>query len=315
MVDTVNVNELNVRLSNLSLAKRRWLEQRLRASPGKGGPVAKKRPAIVQLQAGSGELPLYFINFGPFEIRLAQMIGIGHSIFGIEIPCPVSWRDAAANNETAALPTTEQLVAPFVAELSAHVRSSPCVLAGYSFQGVMAFEAAHQLQRLGVKVKVVMLVDTWLKNPPLLYKAWGKLRQDWIKALGAVSKRTFRCSSFADLSAQFDEQGPLPWALLHRLYHNARLSYHPRLLDCHGVLFRADPKGDEYQEYLRAFDGSLGWKDLFAKGLEIKLITGDHFTMDQESLARKMIEVIDRYSREKAVRSGSERQNDCFRSV
>jgi non-ribosomal peptide synthetase component F len=50
----------------------------------------------------------------------------------------------------------------------------------------------------------------------------------------------------------------------------------------------------------RAYDDSLGWKDLFAKGLEIISVTGDHHTMMSEShrltLARKMTEVLNRYS-------------------
>ena len=144
--------------------------------PGRGGSIA----------SGSGELPVYFIYAGPTEILLAQTMGIGHSIFGIEMPWPLSWRDAAVNNKTAALPTMEQLVAPFVAALSAHVGSSPCVLAGYSFAGVMAFEAAHQLQRLGGKVEMVMLLDTKLKRPPPLYVAWSKLSQGWKQTLDKV---------------------------------------------------------------------------------------------------------------------------------
>ena len=133
MSDIENANELKARLSALSPAKRAWLEQRLRKSLKKG-PI-DERVTVVQLQVGSGKLPVYFINAGPIEIRLAQTMGVGHSIFAIEMPWPLSWHDAAANNKTAVLPTMEQMVAPFVAALSAHVRSSPCVLAGYSFGG------------------------------------------------------------------------------------------------------------------------------------------------------------------------------------
>ena len=110
MIDSENANELKARLSALSPAKRAWLEQRLRKSLKKG-PIGE-RAAVVQLQVGSGKLPLYFINAGPIEIRLAQTMGAGHSIFAIEMPWPLSWHDAAANNKAAALPTMEQMVAP-----------------------------------------------------------------------------------------------------------------------------------------------------------------------------------------------------------
>jgi aspartate racemase len=304
-------------------------------------PIVKKQlPSVVQLRAGSPKLPLYFIGAGPWEIRLAQLIGVEHSVFGVEFPWPLSWRDAAAHNETAALPTLDQFVAPLVAALSDHVRSSPCVLAGYSFQGAMAFEAAHQLQRLGVKVKMVMLLDTWLNHPDArsrwrrLLDTQDKLRRRWIRvraerSVESIGSRllfycwilakctekisrilvkcteriyqSFRRSSFTDLSPQFDEQGvPVPWPLVRRLYDNARKCYNPRPLDCHGVLFRADPNGEKYQEYVHEFEDSLGWKGLFAKGLEVNLITANHYTIIGESLARKMTEVLDDYLDERS---------------
>ena len=98
-----------------------------------------------------------------------------------------------------------------------------------------------------------------------------------------------------------DEQNnPLPWELVARLYEKAGNSYDFRLLDSHGVLFRAS----QDEEDLRAYDGGLGWENLFAKGLEIISVTGNHLTMvRQEShtltLARKMTEVLRRYSMSK----------------
>ena len=82
-----------------------------------------------------------------------------------------------------ALPTIEELAAPFVAALSTHAQTSPFVLAGHSTMGMVAFEVAHQLQRLGAKVELVILLDTWLKRPPRRYvmrtKTWAKLLDCW----------------------------------------------------------------------------------------------------------------------------------------
>ena len=138
-----------------------------------------RHPAVVQLRAGSGKLPVYFIYAGPPEIGLAQMIGDGHSIFGIEVPWPLSWREAATNNQADLLPTMEQLIAPFVSILTAHVGATPCVLAGYSFAGLMAFESAHQLRRLGGHVELVILLDTYLKDPSPFSRAWYNFPRTW----------------------------------------------------------------------------------------------------------------------------------------
>jgi thioesterase domain-containing protein len=344
MINTENANELKVRLSALSPAKRAWLEQRLRKSLKKA-PIGESA-AVVQLQVGSGELPVYFINSGPIEICLAQKIGAGHSIFAIEMPWPVSWHDAAANNETAALPTMEQMVAPFVAALSTHVGSSPCVLAGYSFGGVMAFEAARQLQRLGGTVEMVMLLDTGVNRNAPLYRARGKLRQGWKHTLNEMraqrsvdlidsplgawltfwsilvngTKRILRFLS--RLSSELRSLTSLEQSVLLQL--KVLKSYKLRVLDCHGVLFRADAIGEKYP---REGDGSLGWKGLFGKGLEIIPMTGNHVSMVQDemhrlTLARKVTEVIGRYSISKdstqsvgghMVRSRSDGRNGSFR--
>src|SRR5436853_7729022 len=105
-----------------------------------------------------------------------------HAVFGLEAPWPLAWRDAVARNRRCAFPTMEQLVAPYVAALSAHAGASPCVLAGHSFAGLMAFEAAHQFQRQGGKVEMVILLDTWA-TPPIPHRvAWHQWRQNWKQA-------------------------------------------------------------------------------------------------------------------------------------
>jgi thioesterase domain-containing protein len=288
-------------------------------------------PPVVQLQEGKAETPLYFLGAEPPEFRLAQLMGPGHSIFGVEVPWPLAWRNAAANNETSNLPTMEQLVAPAVAALSAHSRSSPCVLAGYSFGGLIAFEAAHQLRAQGIKVEMVILLDSQTKYPPPHRVAWEKLRNDWkrspkgrstdrtsqsigsrlrgswpiirwmlvkeIKRLG----RYFLQAVLRDpgqITSKRDEQGkPLHFGLILRVWLNAAESYRLRPLDCRGVLFRADPKEEAPA---RALDGSLGWNGLFSRGLEIISIPGDHITIlrhEQHSLtlARKMNELLNRF--------------------
>ncbi len=69
---------------------------------GKGDlvPSKRRRPPVVLLQEGAG-VPLYFLNAGLVDFRLAQLMGAGHRIYGVEIPWPAAWRRAAAKNESA----------------------------------------------------------------------------------------------------------------------------------------------------------------------------------------------------------------------
>jgi thioesterase domain-containing protein len=338
-----NKKELNGRLSALSPAQRAWLEQRLQKSAG-DRPIGKRRPAVIELQAGGDKLPMYFIYAGPDEIQLAQMMGAERSIFGIDVPWPLSWRDAVTNNEIAALPTMDQLVAPYVDALSAHLGSSPCVLAGHCFAGLIAFEMAHQLRRRGAEVKMVILMDSpagFLRPHQI---AWHKLREDWrgtsngletnrssrsiksflsqlwqtswwlllmeanaVRSVFNPSRSAFNPATPTDLGAGLtalvDEEGmPLDWSMVEQLYMRAMMSCRRRSLNSRGILFRTEPEGERrvFGFYPRLVYRSLGWENLFTKGLEIIPMTGDHLTMIREEphrlfLAQKMKEVLKRY--------------------
>jgi len=314
------------------------LEQLARVIDGRK-PISKRLPAVIQLREGRAELPVYFIYAGPDEFGLAQTIATGQPVFGIEVPLLLAWRNAAANLDISALPTMEQLVAPYVAALRSHVGSSTCVLAGFSFAGVMAFEAARQLQERGGAVEAVLLFDSCAI--PTHQIAWRTLRQNWRQALnllpadrpsqsngsrltalshlilwilGNETKRLMRETDWLlpfhtwlrwifnrtaglEPTALLDEQGtPLNWRIIEQLYNKASKTQSLRRLDCRGILFQADP---EDQTHPLARDGSLGWENLFAGGLEIIPVPGDHVTMIREEshklmLSRDLNEVLSR---------------------
>jgi thioesterase domain-containing protein len=297
---------------------------------GKREPIpVERRPVVVQLKKGTAETSVYFIGAALGEYHLAQLICSQLSIFGVEVPWPSAWRIAAMKKDTSALPTMEQLVAQHVAAISVHTRSSPCVLAGISFAGLMAFEAAHQLNEKGGKVEMVILLDAQAKYPAPHEVAWQKLQNDWKPELSQRStdrasqtiasrlggswsilqwmlanemKRLGRrilqttTGDLGPLTPRFDDLGvPLHWALVERLYSNALKTYRLRCLDCHGALFRADPRTEGPA---RALDGSLGWGKLFSRGLEIIEVIGDHGTMLEKPhslvLAGAMSELMNR---------------------
>ncbi len=273
----------------------------------------KQSSTVIQMAEGGTEPPVYFINPELREFRVAREMGEGRAVFGIETRWPLAWRSALADNRKTDYPTLEQVVSPYVAALSAHARSSPCVIAGYSLSGLMAFEAARQFQKLGGKVELVILIDA-LGPPPNPFKfAWHIWRQSWKQPANRLSidktlqsfdsrvrgpwrtgwwllgKAKNRLWSYLnrpetgpetgiDRPSHFiDEHGmPLPWSLLIRLCNEIDETYRPTSLDSRGVLFRAT-RGQ--QVAVRTYDETLGWKDLFTRGLEIIQIPGDHFSI------------------------------------
>ena len=281
---------------------------------------------IVSLQKGQTGLPVYFIYAGPSEFRIARHMGDSHAVFGIAARWPLAWRNAVSDNRTSDFPSMEQMVAPYVASLSAHVGSSACVLAGFSYAGRIAFEAAHQLQRLGGKVELVILIDSQIRPPNPYQLAWQIWRQDWTQpSSGLATTRIFqslgsrvrnswhttrwlfekvknRLWSYFDrtnaeldiLTGIQDEQGmPLPWGLLDRLYNEIDKDYTLRSLDSRGALFRTSELDGKLAAY--ALDEALGWENLFTQGLEIIPIAGDHSSIWGETMptiARQMDRVI-----------------------
>jgi thioesterase domain-containing protein len=298
---------------------------------GKRVPLqAAPRPFVVQLREGNRKTPVYFIGNGLVEYNLAQSVSSDCAIFAVEIPWPAAWHDACARNLAEGLPTTEQMVASYVEAISAHRLSSRCVLAGYSFCGVMAFEAAHQLSPRGIQVETVILLDVAVTFPSLRDATWQKLREIWrhtsqpaVKNQSAESAAARLASSWSiirwmihakikgwtgglvdavkrpppKLTVKLDDLGrPLHMPVLQRLYDNAMESYRPRRFDCRGVLFRAELR-DEGPSW--SLDMGLGWEGLFGQGLEVISVPGNHQTMmrDQrhlQALARELSVLLNR---------------------
>jgi amino acid adenylation domain-containing protein len=284
-----------------------WSEQPQRTSATK---ISKRdrRSAVIPLREASGELPLYFIGPEPAIVHFAETMDTGSSIFVVETPLPVS-RHAIASRNNTTLPSIEQLASPFVTALSAHAQNAPFALAGHSTMGIVAFEVAHQLQRLGARVELIILLDTWLKRPSKLYVYWEKLLDCWKQRPGGAqeerpmkliglrlrdtllifwsmlakgTKKIFLMFNpdLGTVTTVLDEQGvPLEYGLIDRVYANAENAYHARILDCPGKLFVAS-SDDERVE--REYDEFFGWRNLFSKGLEIVSVPGDHLSMIRE---------------------------------
>ena len=283
----------------------------------------RQEPAVIQLQAGHDEIPLYFIYAGPDEFQLARLMGTHRPIFGIQVPWPLRWRQAVAHNQLSSFPTMDEFVAPFVKALSAHVGSAPFMIAGHSFAGIIAFEAAHQLQMRGAKVDTVIIIDKWWRYPNPFLVAWENVRRCWTEAqpdpkpsfvrltlnrclrtaliiwwpLKLTAKEVLPSLSPGELTTTFDEEGvPVRWGLMARLYSRLEQNLKPRVLDCRGIIFRTDFM--DHHHSVRVLDEGLGWQGLFSRGLESISVSGDHisiFRQNNQLLASMINKVLERH--------------------
>jgi thioesterase domain-containing protein len=280
------------------------------------GHHLRPRPRALRLQPGHAGPPLYFIGAGPVEIRIAKLIGKGRAIFGTDVPMPMAWRRAMANADRAAWPTMEQLGALHGDVVLAHAGTSPCVVAGYSFQGKVVIEAARALQRAGGNPALVLLIDSraWTGTVHGIGQTvWRNLRSTWrgfatgkaedtryIESLSAPlrnswyllrwllaqappgMKRPFaRARSpnayIDDANGFVDEEGtPVGLANMHLFFRILMMSFQPRPLDAAAVLFRTMHPSDQMLPR-----GALdqGWGGLFSRGLKIVQVRGDHWSL------------------------------------
>ena len=287
---------------------------------------AQPEPRLISLQSGHSGLPLYLIGAGATEYQLARLLSKeDRAIFAIDIPISAEWLRAIAARDQAAMPSVEQLGELYCDALRAHVGSSPCVIAGYSFYGKIAFETAYALQRAGGNVAFVLLLDVRVRSGIIRGQGWESFLWIWRSAATGAANYTpyidrLRVSlgnSFRllwwllgrmpyvlknryfpakHLSGHLDNEGkPMDRIVFNRLSRFASSSWRPRPLDASGVLFRTKLPGEEM---LPGFDLTYGWRDLFTRGLEIVHIAGNHSSMvvdeNLAELARQINPVLDR---------------------
>lgn len=250
-------------------------------------------PQLIALQTIGRGSPIFFIGL-PLQVsRLAETLADEHASFISSAPIAPEVFAAAARGDYASVPGVAQLAAPHAALIRSRPNLRSCLLAGYSASGVIAFETAHQLVRYGVSVPVVFLFDSELKMPE-----WERvkrrarfharhLRHGGLQYIAAKARERFAQRAVSRSVIPLEDENDrgrisaasVPWAVTNRIWQQALRSYPRRALPARGVLFRAT--GCERNEY-QNFDGCLGWRNLFHRGLQVIDVPGEHRSMWEE---------------------------------
>jgi amino acid adenylation domain-containing protein len=250
--------------------------------------------AVVLLKRGNASGTLFFLDAGLGLCHLGRQLNIGPTSFATEVGLPLAALQAAILNQQVDLPSLESLAAAHVALIRTCHRSGPCLLAGYSFGALLAFEVAHQLQRTGVSVAMILLLDSWARDPLWWEKLkvmsldsqrpWGFwLSHLWLKMRARMLNGTARLTSVVDSNHSSAAPADVENVTLSEvsaatylpLLHNIRERYKYRPLDSSALLFRC--QNDLYST--NVMGGMLGWANLFIRGLEIVDTPGDHESM------------------------------------
>jgi thioesterase domain-containing protein len=193
--------------------------------------------------------------------------------------------------------SVEAMTGAYLAAMRGVVPEGPVALAGWSFGGLLAWEAACQLHRLGVDVRAVIVLDG-VAVPDVVRELLRKDESDYLAALfdemGMIDAETLRPltqEQRLDLILERAKGGHfLPDGLdragmrrLMALFQNnglAAVRYRPRPLD--GKLLLIRPKVASKQAPGVDGDPMNGWGPLAAGGVTLRWMEGTHGQMLQK---------------------------------
>ncbi|KAK0228850.1 polyketide synthase [Armillaria fumosa] len=108
-------------------------------------------PSTIQTHPGTDALPLFLIHDGSGLVNYySRLQPLARSIYGIHNPHFISsqpWENVVEMSQA-------------YAKVISQVSKGPLLLGGWSFGGVAAYETALQLQKQGIAVKGILLVDS-----------------------------------------------------------------------------------------------------------------------------------------------------------
>lgn len=230
----------------------------------------EKRRALVTLQPSGDKTPLFVIvgggGLGVAFVPLARRLGTDRPIYALQSPVI----------EERGLPerSVRSMARRHIGRMRAVQPHGPYRLAGHSFGGLLAFEMAHQLRRVGEEVELLALLDSFPPDPD---------------AYPAVEKRSplRRLKSHAGLvraALRDTSGGSEAWRFFNQSDDLAR-RYRGRTWDGPTLVVVADSPH-------RAERGA--WAPFLTNGHERVDVTGAHFTMIRPPFVDELAEHVTR---------------------
>jgi FkbH-like protein len=270
---------------------------------------------LVPVQDGGDERPLFCMHAAGgnvlFYRDLAKELGSNQPVFGLQA------RGVADKTETAH-DRVEDMAAEYLKEIRSFQPNGPYRLCGSSFGGLVAFEVARQLTRIGEDVDVLALFDTYA--PGYLKDPAGNGAQDRISTVmdrirnlnnqlreidtirGRIAfftsrikklrmrlkrKALWKKNQFAiQYSKATGKDLPVDLQRNHKAIQTALDSYVPSTYSGELILFRATDQPSNV-----AFDPYLGWTKYVKSEIPVIEVKGTHGALTvypfAEDLARK----------------------------
>jgi len=235
--------------------------------------------------------------------HLANLVGVERPFYGLQA--------RGLYGDEPPHETFEEMARDYIAELRTVQPEGPYMIGGFSGGGITAFEMARQLDEVGQKVDLLLLLDTPLpKRPPLTTKDRAQVKLQELKQRGPAYLSQWARDRFAWEVSQLQKRlGPDAEEATHtpdqfqneaieKAFRDALPRYTVEPYDGALVLFR--PKQD--RAYVLGDDRVLdrgkewvwednGWSP-YCSDIEVYEMPGDHDSMVLEPNVRVMAEQL-----------------------
>jgi len=259
------------------------------------------RPALFCFPGTSG----HCVHFAP----LATNLGLDQPCYGLTAP--------GADGEHPPLERIEDIAAAILPKIKLVQPRGPYQFAGFSFGGLLAFEAAQQLRLQGETVSVLALFDTFTPQGHLSRPRWQRLalhtyilmtragriehvrrhlkdRRDRLQA-GRARERPATTDSGAREQILLE---------LERVHRRAARIYRPRPYSDGLLLFRATERSAEMM-FSRVEKQTNGWGALAAERVRVIDFPGTHTSLVQPANAAKAAELLRPYLGKETARDAA----------
>lgn len=241
---------------------------------------------LVRFQPYGNKPPLVIVHGQQANIFIKGLIEHDQPFYGYLHP--------GSDGEKIDFTSVPQMARAYLDQLLAHQPDGPYLLGGFSFGGILAFEMAVQLRKLGQEVPLLALIDTSSPADGEHFRDHGNFikvikRNFLVPPVMRVlnTGRLSLCESYIKLNR------PVPLSLRHyyiiNKYKNLVKKYHPEKFDGELLLFRASEN--------KSSSKYLGWES-FAKTIKVVGIEGDHLTtVGEKSRFESIYSEIKKYFR------------------
>jgi thioesterase domain-containing protein len=221
---------------------------------------------FVEFHPCGNKPPLIIVHGQQANIYIKGLIENDQPFYGYLHP--------GSDGEEICFTSVAQMAKAYLDQLLLHKPKGPYLLGGFSFGGILAFEMAVQLRKLGHEIPLLALIDTSSPTNREYFPTHGnffKIIKSTILAPIVMGVLNTGRQSLCQFYIRFNK--PIPLGLRNHYilskYKKLVKSYQPEKFDGDILLFRASEN--------RSLSRCLGWES-FANNIKVVSIEGNHLT-------------------------------------